>query len=207
MNKMSKDKRDKLLLICLGAIGVCALLYFMVITDDKDAITELEQKMVAIRTKKASNESLIKRQGEKEQALELARTNLAQKQIDMFRPGEKDHVRFMQMIIYGMTNQNLNLSIVDIKPPDPLSDPGILPQFPFHAERIHVGMEGPYVDFGRFLATFENQRPYMRIQNLGIQEEVRNVPGARAAGGDMPSVDEDKLRFDFDLIVMVGSQL
>jgi len=203
MNKMSKDKRDKLLLVCIGAIGLCSVLYFLIITDDQDVIAELGQKMVAVQVKKANSESLLKKQADKEAALEEAKKVLMQKQTDMFKPGEKDHVRYLQILTKrSFTN---NLTVDKIVLPE-VTEAGVLPQFPFTAQRIHVVMLGAYQDFGRFLAEFENAYPYIRVQGLGIQPDIRVQMGATPTDAASVAATE-QLRFEFNLIVLVGSQL
>ncbi len=200
MNKMSKDKRDKLLLICIGAIGICSVLYFLVISDWNDEIAGITLKITGLQDKKNKSEQLLKRKADKEADLDVAKKTLTAKQEDMLRPGE-DHVRVLNILNTRRVRYHLELD--DIRTPEAV-DPGVLPRFPFKAVALHVTMLGTYQDFGSFLADFENDYPYMRVQLLSITPETRVATGKAAAE---TNADEGKLRFDYRVIVLIRSQI
>jgi hypothetical protein len=209
MTKLSKDKRDKLLLVIIAAVGVVAVLYFLVITDQKAELNALASKIDALNAKKSSSEKTIKRQADVQANLELQRKNLNAKQAEMPRPGEDS--RWFLRIIDDRRSQ-FGLDIGDIKGPDN-ADPGILPKFAFKGVSFYVELIGVYTDFGRFLADFENSYPYLRVQLVSIETEGRTrfpAPGAlqplgtQVSTGTTPSnPDAQKLRFTFRVISLV----
>lgn len=194
MNKLSKEKRDKLLLTIIGVVGVLSVLYFLVITDQKDEIAQLKSKITALTSKRDTAERLSKRMNEVDANYEAQKKILIQKQTEMPRPGQ-DHAWFLNLM--EEQRRKYNLEVEDIKTPDPI-EAGILPKFPFRAVALSVTMIGSYYDFGRFLADFENNYPYMRVQGLKIVPEIRagTRPGDSTDSGD-------KLRITYKVIALI----
>ena len=44
MNKLSKEKREKLTLVIIGVVLTVSVLYFLIISDQKDELTSLALK-------------------------------------------------------------------------------------------------------------------------------------------------------------------
>src|SRR3569832_1795049 len=115
MNKLPKDKRDKLLLICIGVVGIVSVLYFLVLTDMKDEQAILNTKIFSLKDKIDKSERLMKRQSDFQTHLEQLRQALNQRQAAMPRPGE-DHVWFLKVMEDRRTQYNLDIS--DIHSPE-----------------------------------------------------------------------------------------
>ena len=62
MNKLSKDKRDKLILTLIGTVGIVAVLYFFVLSDMKDEHNTLGTKIFSTKDRIDKAERIIKRQ-------------------------------------------------------------------------------------------------------------------------------------------------
>ncbi|HUS35638.1 MAG TPA: hypothetical protein VM680_09835, partial [Verrucomicrobiae bacterium] len=62
MNKLSKDKRDKLILTLIGTVGIVAVLYFFVLADMKDEHNTLGTKIFSTKDRIDKAERVIKRQ-------------------------------------------------------------------------------------------------------------------------------------------------
>jgi hypothetical protein len=75
---------------------------------------------------------------------------------------------------YNTLERSLNqhsVKLVDITREPELGELGVLPRFPFQAATFGVKLNARYHDLGSFLADFENQFPYMRVQNLALEPE------------------------------------
>jgi Tfp pilus assembly protein PilO len=199
MNKLSKDKRDKLILICLGMVGIIAVVYFFLLTDMKDEYATLGTKITSLHDKVDRSQRLLKRQAELQARADELRKQLDQEQIHMPRPAQ-DHVWFIK--IMEDRRAKFNLDINEIRNPEAW-DPGVLPKFPFKGVSFTVSLIGSYTDFGRFLADFENSYPYMRVQLMNVTTDVpQGLPGvAQPAPGDAT-----KLRFNFRVISLIKTQ-
>src|SRR4051812_11155054 len=123
MNKLSKEKRDKLILTCLGAVGIIAVLYFFVISDFSDEMNSYQAKITTLKDKRDKADKLVKRQADFAANLEAQRKALNAKQADMPKPGQD--VRWFQAIMEER-RVKYNLDIGDIRNPENW-DPGILP--------------------------------------------------------------------------------
>src|SRR4051794_32970453 len=60
MNKLSKDKRDKLIIVCLATGGLLALLNIFVIGAEQDKIAENDRKISSVREKVDKAERMVK---------------------------------------------------------------------------------------------------------------------------------------------------
>lgn len=68
----------------------------------------------------------------------------------------------------------------------------LLPDFPYQQVSLTVGGTAFFQDFGRFLADFENQFPYVRVLNLTLE------PSGRMVG-----VEQEKLSFKINVAMLV----
>jgi hypothetical protein len=140
----------------------------------------------------------MKKQADFQAHLEGLKNALDARQAQMPRPGE-DHVWFLK--IMEDRRSKFNLDISEIHNPEAV-DPGILPKFPFKGISFNVTLIGSYLDFGKFLADFENSYPYMRVQIVNITPDMQ--PGA--AGSGSGGEDTGKLRFNFRVISLIKTQ-
>lgn len=201
MNKLSKEKKDRLILTCIGCVGIIAVLYFLVITDQKREIAQLDSKIAALKSKRDISDKQVKRLPDIQVDLEEQKKVLIQKQAEMPKP-EEDHVWFIRIMEEMRTKYGLEVD--DIKTPAPI-DPGVLPKFPFRGVELRVSVIGNYADFGRFLADFENRFPYMRVEIMSIGPEKA---GATPRPGEVPSIsskDSGTLRFNYRVIALIKS--
>ena len=198
MNKLSKDKRDKLILTLIGVVGVIAVIYFFVLSDMKDERSLLSTKVTSTRDKIDKAERILKRQQHFNEEMAQLRGALNARQAHMPRPGE-DHVWFLRIIEDRRGTYNLDIS--EIRNPEPW-EPGILPNFPFRGVAFNVTLIGAYTDFGRFLADFENTYPFMRVQLMSVSPDMQlGAPGT----GQLPQ-SSGKLRFNFRVVSLIKTQ-
>lgn len=198
MNKLSKDKRDKLILTLIGTVGIVAVLYFFVLSDMKDEHNTLGTKIFSTKDRIDKAERIIKRQQNFNQEMAALKGALDVRQAQMPKPGE-DHVWFLKIVEDRRTKYNLDIN--EIRNPEPW-DPGVLPNFPFKGVAFNVTLVGGYTDFGRFLADFENEFPFMRTQLMSITPDV--TPGPPGSG--IATADTGKLRFNFRVISLIKTQ-
>lgn len=181
MNKLSKEKRDKLILIGMGTAGIVAALYFLVIGTQKIALAEYAEKTDAAKEKLAKAERWLRMAPSVEARLTAHRKELDSRQ-DSMAPVDKFKW------FYGTLDKFLaerQIKLTDITRDPEITDVGILPKFPYQAAVFGVKLNARFYDLGVFLADFENQFPYMRVKNLQIEPEI----AARAAARDLAGLD------------------
>lgn len=71
-------------------------------------------------------------------------------------------------------------------------DATLLPKFPYKQVTLSIGGTGCFHDLGQFVAAYENQFPYSRIQNLDLE------PAPALAGAE-----KEKLAFRMDIVTLV----
>lgn len=175
MNKLTKEKRDKLILVGLATAAVLAGLYFLVISAQRAALDDYADRTEAAKEKVAKAERWLRLAPGIQSRLAACRAELESKQetmapVDKFKwfYNTLDHFRAQRRV-----------KLVDITREPEISDLGVLPKFPYQAASFGVKLKARFHDFGAFLADFENAFPDMRVQNLEIEPEGGLRAGAR----------------------------
>lgn len=192
----------------IGSVGIIAVLYFLVITDQKAEIDQLSSKISALGSKRDVSLRTGKRGRDVQSELEERKKILEEKQVGMPRP-QDDHVWFLRIMEEMRPRYGLDLE--EIRNPEE-TEAGVLPKFPYRAVALNVSMLGNYNDFGRFLADFENRYPYMRVQLTSVSADARSLrESVRAPGMPEPAgaqaKDSGKLRFNYRVIALIRSQI
>jgi hypothetical protein len=165
MNKLSKEKRDKLLLVSVGTAALLAILYFLVISTQKVALQECVDKTEAAKATLTKSERWLRMAPSIESRLQTHRSELETTQENM-APVDK-FKWFYNTLDQFLTKHQVQL--VDITREPEVGEVGVLPKFPFQAATFGVKLNAYYHEFGTFLADFENQFPLMRVQNLEME--------------------------------------
>ena len=188
MNKLTKDKRNHLLMVA-GVTGLAlAVVWTVLISPLKLTLNELRSRRDAVTRK-------------------LDQVNLAIKNADRIAAELRDASAALDNIESGMacgdlyswainTVRDFKLSYrVDIPQFSQIDGPRdmtLLPQFPYKQASLTIGGSAQFQDFGQFLADFENHFPYLRVVNLSLEP----IPALVAA-------DQEKLAFRMDVVFLV----
>ena len=164
MNKLSKEKRDKLILTILAVIGVLGVLYTFVLGAQQDALYTLQTQIASASDKVSKAERLVKSAEIVEANLAESKAALEQRMEDMAPQGQY-YYWFLKLLDEFRKSQNLNTGfIVDITQPE-FIEVGLIPKFPFRAASFGVRLHGGFQEVGKFIADLENSYPYFRVQN------------------------------------------
>jgi Tfp pilus assembly protein PilO len=185
--KISKEKRNQLILVLLCAVTVLGLMWVNLIRPRYAALSQTavarktaSDTLAAIQSTIKSTNTIAAELVKETQALSNAENDMAS--------GD----------LYSWTYNTIRLfkvpyhvDISDIGHPD-VGTMDLLPDFPFKQVKFTVTGTAYYHDLGKFIADFENKFPHIRIVNLQMQP-------ADATG------DSEKLAFKMDIIVLVKS--
>lgn len=188
--KLTKEKRDHLILTGIGTVAVISGLWFGFISGQKSKIvgldtqiSETETKLGKAKTAVSYHESVLKEVEELKARLQ-----------------KKEETFVSSTDIYASTVQAVNQvrqkhpAVVIKDHTRPVEEKfNLLPDFPYRAAVFTVMGEAFYHDFGRFLADFENQLPHMRLQRLKL------TPGT-ASLTPIP----EKLTFEMEVITVIN---
>lgn len=187
--KLTKEKRDHLILTAVGTAVVIAGVWMGVISGQKmkiarlsSEITDMEAKIQKAKTWVNNHDALVAEVDELKQKLKSAEDNL-----------------ISSTDIYASTVQAVNRvrtrHRVEIKDHTrPVEEPvTLLPDFPYRAATFTLQGEAFFHDFGRFLADFENSYQHMRVQKLKV------TPGSSS----LTPVPE-KLTFEMEVVTLIN---
>lgn len=189
MKRLSKQKRDQLILVAVLTLMVVATLWFVLIRAQKENLqslhdekTQQENKAVQMHDKIIDNKII-------ETQLAAVEGKLADQEQDM---AAGDLYASMVNTIRKF-KLRYRLDIPQFSPASSVTDVDLLPKFPYKQVRIAIAGTGYYEDIGKFIADFENQYSASRILNLEL------VPST------VPGTDPEKLYFKMEIVSLVAS--
>ncbi len=185
--KLSKDKRNQLVLVLVGTLVVIALFWYELIQPRYAALAQVVASQGVAENKLEGIQTAIKHANAT--AIEL--TNVTQALAD----AENDMI---SGDLYSWTYNTIRLfksqyqvDIPEIGHPD-VGPVDLFSTFPFKQVRFTITGTAYYHDLGKFIADFEDTYPHIRVVNLQIQP-------ADATDGT------EKLSFRMDIIALVKS--
>jgi cell division protein FtsB len=163
--KLSKEKRQQLVLVAISTIAVLGLLGFCLIKMQYAKLDGLADSKVKAQAKLAKMRETVKNAGNLQTQLVTAKQTLADEERDM-ATGD----------LYSWVVNTMRRFKAAYKVEVPqygqlggVSDVTLLPNFPYRQTTLTVSGSAHFHDFGKFLADFENQFPHMRVTNLGLE--------------------------------------
>ena len=191
MNKLSKEKKQQLIMVAVGTLWAIAAIYFLLISAQLEAIAKNKKETEDARQKVEKAENTVKMAEEidkevkaRAKQLELIEDRMASGDLAQWIP---DTVRQVKL---PYTN-------IIAKPSSEESVPvGVFPVFPYSAVKFVVRGSGYYHELGKFFTDFENTHPYFRIQNLELE------PAPLDPGASTNKVQE-LLAFKADFVVLL----
>jgi len=188
MKHLSKQKKQHLLLVVIGTVGVLVGIWFGLISWQQARIAKLTNERDATRIEFDGMTETLKRSAKISEELDTETANLAKAERQMASGA------LYAWIINTVRESKTRHKLVDIPQYSTIlvGDTTLLPKFPYQQATLTVSGKAYYHDLGNFIADFENEFPYIRVQNLELE------PGAAAEGGY-----SQKLAFRMDLIALV----
>jgi hypothetical protein len=190
MNKLSKDKRSKVILVWIITATVVSGWGFGALSwqfrAKEKATRELSQK----RDQFTAMTNLVSRAEEIEGQMQTAAQKLGDLESKM-AGGDVYSWVINTVRDFKQTYKEVNLPQFSQVT---LSENTLLPKFPYQQASLTVAGSAHFYDLGMFVSSFENQFPFARIINL----DVEPGPNANTTDGD-----RERLNFKLDLIFLV----
>jgi hypothetical protein len=187
MNKLPKEKRDLLILVCMGTVAVLCLICFFLIRPQYDAISRINKQISDRQNRIQDMDNAINKAEAMSVQLVDSTYTLTHAESDM---ASGDAAQWIYNTIRNFkakyrvdisVNSQLTLGEVDL-----------LPKFPYKQLKVTTSGTAYYHDLGKFIADFENTFPHARIANLTLEP----------AGGT--GDNSEKLSFRMDIIAVVN---
>ncbi len=196
MARLSKEKRDRLILVIILTIAICVGLWYGIITTRKERLEEAKVSMRASIDKLEKARILVKQSDRAESQVATAVDKLKVVEDSM---ASGDYYTWAIQLFLDKVRDRHQVKIIETTRPVK-GEVGLLAQFPYQAAIFTVRGAGHYHDFGKFLADFENSCPYFRVQNIslapGLDSAVGSDSTAAAAG-------EENLSFRMEIVALI----
>ena len=201
MNKLSKEKRDKLILICIAIAGILGGLYTFVLGAQKEEFATLQTQITGAKSKVDKAEVLVRSSATIEARLAESKKLIDTRQEKMAPPGQY-YYWFLKLIDQFRKDEKLDTGfIVDITQPE-FVEGGLLPKFPYRAASFGLRLNGHYHDVGKFVAALENAFPYFRVQNIRIAPYGTGATATKQPVAKLDSTD-GKLTVELKIVTLV----
>lgn len=163
MNKLTKEKRDQLILVGIGTLAVSFGLWYAVIRSQNLTVEVAVKKTQEVRDKIDKAEKALKTAATVETNLETATAQL--KAIEQSMASGDMYSWVINTINQFIVSQKVTIPVFSR---EVIGEVGSLPKFPYKAATFILKGSAYYHDFGRFVSDFENAFPYIRVQNLEL---------------------------------------
>jgi len=185
-SRLSKEKRNQLILVLVGTAAVLSLLGLGLIRYQRAGLKQLAEKREAAEKKLKQMEAAVTHASQTSVDLAEAKKNLAAMEGDI-ASGDL-YAWFLTTIRHFRAPYKVE--IPSFSPIGPTSDVNLLANFPYKQTTLSIQGTAHYHDLGRFLADFENKFPHIRVSNLTL-----DLDGAAS--------EPEMLTFRMDLIALV----
>ncbi len=194
MARLSKEKRDRLILVVILTIALSVGLWYGIITTRKERLAETKAAIRAAIDKLEKARNLVKQTGRAEAQVAEAVNKL--KVVEDAMASGDYYTWAIQLLVEHVRDRHQVRIIETTRPVK--GEVLLLAQFPYQAAIFTVRGAGHYHDFGKFLADFENRFPYFRVQNLSL------APGSDG-GTDTSSAasGEESLSFRMEIVALI----
>ncbi|HZQ46138.1 MAG TPA: hypothetical protein VFC07_03935 [Verrucomicrobiae bacterium] len=193
MIKLTKEKRNHLILVAMCTTGVIAGLWFGLITMQQDKIKQIARKTKATQEQIDKVQKVVAEAAQVNEGLKLSGARLSQIESSMATGDLFSWIvtAIKQFNVPGYKVEMPQFGTPVIRPVTMLAG------FPYQQASMSVAGTAYFDDFGKFLAEFENHFPYMRVQNLSL-EPVGSNPGATAE-------ERERLSFHMEIVALIKS--
>lgn len=187
--KLTKEKRDHLILVALLTVAVLVGIWFGLINFQNQALADLARRIDSSQRKLTNMKKGISNAGEVEAEVKVASERKSELEEGMASGDLQGWLNStIRRFRYFYKIENPSVSTVLI------SEMKLLPRFPYQQVTVTLSGRAYYHDLGKFIAEFENQFPHIRIANIDI---------VQPRGVDERDPDQEKLQFKLDIIALV----
>jgi len=195
MPRLSKDKRDKLILVAIGTIAISVGLWLGVVRTRNDQLKTSRTALGKARDKLDKARKVVSLAAQAQADMEAATNKLGLIEETM---ASGDLYSWAYLLLEKARGGH-DVNIIEVARPAK-GEVGVLAQFPYAAAIFSVRGMGYYHEFGKFLADFENRFPYFRVQNLSLSA---GSEGSTGASSSVAQSGEEKLSFKMDIVALI----
>jgi Tfp pilus assembly protein PilO len=187
MNKLPKEKRNKVILVWLVTVMLAAAWGFAILSYQLDAKRHASDTTEKLKNQLADMQKMLARKDQIQTDRDTEQEKLDALESQM-ASGD-----IYSWVVTTMRNfkEGRKIDIPQISQPN-RGENTLLPKFPYSQATLTVVGTAYYQDLGMFIADFENQFQFARIINLDV------TPNTGQAAGE-----PEKLTFKMDIVFLV----
>jgi len=175
MKNLSKEKRNQLVLVIMGTAGVIAGLWLGLISAQQDSLRALAENKATAQNKLQQIKQTIEMAEAIDCQLDQAGKRLAKIEASM-ASGDLYSWAINTIRQFKLTYK---VEIPQFSQIDGPKEVNMLPGFPYRQVNMTISGTALFYDFGKFVADFENQFPYLRVLNLTLEPASASVASER----------------------------
>lgn len=187
MNKLSKEKRNQVLLTVMGTVLALAVIWLFLMSPQLDSLKRIRKDMTAKQGHLQDMQNAIQKADADTNELRGVTRTLTDAESDM--ASADPNAWIYDLIRRFKENYKVDISVTGQAS---IGEVDLVPGIPFRQFRVSVGGTAFYQDLGEFIAGFENRFPHIRIVNLTVEP----------VGGNGAS--SEKLSFRMDIIALIN---
>jgi hypothetical protein len=186
MNKLPKEKRDRLILVMISTVMLMVAIYFGWIRSQSGTISKIKTDTATARQKLLDIEEIIKKTDATTAALFDVSETLSHAEEDM--ASGDPYAWTFDTIRHFKTPYKVDVPTIGA----PVAgEVDLLADFPYKQLKFSISGTAYYHDLGKFISEFENNFPHIRVVNVSLDPAGEN--------GD----DAEKLAFRMDIIALI----
>jgi hypothetical protein len=192
MKKITKEKRNQLILVIMVTLIGLAGIWFGLINFQREYLEQLAVRKDKARKALQDQDRKIKAANQIESELGDDSRKLGALEENMV---QGDSLTWMRKQIRDFARTKAyNVEIDPGSSPPEIKSMDLLPGFPYQQATLTISGKALYYEFAQFVTDFENRFPHYQLRNFMLQSIAQN-PGEK----DQPS---DPLRLSFSIQVV-----
>ena len=193
MNKLPKEKRDRIIAVTIATVIAIGGIWYGLIRSQQAKLEESTRTTIKAREKVTN----AKRRVEKEKLIQV--------ELDAARLGLKaieEEMAAGDLYSWIIVTVNKFRAAYRVEIPqfsrEQVSEVNVIPGFPYKGATFTLRGTAYYHDLGKFVADFENAFPHVRLLNLEMEPVGLPNPTAQSNPDE-----QEKLSFKMDIVTLI----
>ncbi len=188
MNKLSQEKRNQLTIAIVATAAALAGVWFLLISPQRQSIGLLSAQRTTLERKLGDVTRTMRQAQQIDDDLADSKKTLAQIEGGM----ASGDLYSWAISTIRRFRADYKVDIPQFSKIDGPKQMALFPDFPYKQATLTIGGSAYFDDFGKFVADFENEFPYMQLLNLTLEPLPSANPG-----------DDERLSFKMDVVMLV----
>jgi len=196
MNKLPKEKRDRIILVVLGTVFLITGVWFGLIKSQRSTLEKYTTDNVQAQEKVTNAKRRIEKEKQIQADLDLAGQGLKTVEDEM---ASGDLYSWLIVTLNKFRIPYTNTVEIPNFSRETVAEVLLIPNFPYKAATFTIRGTAYYHELGRFVADFENT--FLHIRLLNLEMEPLGLPNSGAVKASLE--EEEKLSFKMEIVTLI----